>query len=124
MTWQQRWPRPAWIGLGEYVRFARGDLGITQLELAVEAGVSPTTIRNIEQGRTRGRMPLHIGRVEAALGWMPGSAERVLEGGHPTPIRKPRKYTSSNREAIRQFLEEATCPPGTRYSLLRQLERL
>ncbi len=54
----------------------RGELGLTQEELAVRAGVDIKTIGNFER---RGRWPIARtrARIERALGWMPGELDRI-----------------------------------------------
>src|ERR1700734_1228672 len=64
----------------------RGQLGMTQQELADAAGVDSKTIYNLE---SRGRWPIARTRalVEKALGWPVGEMQRIAEndGGEPEP---------------------------------------
>ncbi|WP_170177521.1 helix-turn-helix transcriptional regulator [Thermomonospora umbrina] len=60
-------------------------LGLRQRDLAAAAGVSETTIRNIEAGRIGGR-PTKWPLVEQALRWAPGSFEALREGRQPLEI--------------------------------------
>ena len=57
---------------------------MSQRELARSAGVTATTVRNVEGGRTFTRVPSSITAIETALGWAFGSADAVLAGGEPT----------------------------------------
>jgi hypothetical protein len=58
---------------------------MTQQQLAVAASVSESTIQNLEDpAHTYTRRPTTLPRVEAALGWMPGSVDAILVGGEPT----------------------------------------
>ncbi|HEX2315154.1 MAG TPA: helix-turn-helix domain-containing protein [Thermomonospora sp.] len=66
----------------------RVHLGLRQRDLAAAAGVSETTIRNIEAGRIGGR-PTKWPLVEQALRWAPGSFEALAEGRQPTEISGP-----------------------------------
>jgi transcriptional regulator with XRE-family HTH domain len=78
MTWD--WPR-----LAAAIKGRRDELGLTQKGLADETGVTSTTIRNLEGGRTFSRLPPSVRPMEMALGWAPGSVRAILEGGSPTP---------------------------------------
>jgi hypothetical protein len=51
-------------------------------DLAAQGGPSPSTVYKCVAG---GRRPTErtLARLELALGWQPGSAHRVLEGGAP-----------------------------------------
>ncbi len=73
-----------WIRLGHAIEAARDAKGMTQVALAVAADVSESTIQNLEAGKARVRQPPSVKKVEAALGWTPGSADAVLAGGDPT----------------------------------------
>lgn len=66
---------------GDAVKQRRQELDLTQSELAKLAGVSESTIRNIETHRIiRLR---NVEGVEEVLGWAPGSYERVIRGEEP-----------------------------------------
>jgi transcriptional regulator with XRE-family HTH domain len=69
--------------LADYLRHARALRRQTQAEFADDAGVSVRTIGNLEAGEVRQYDAQTIARLEAALGWAPGSVQRVLEGGAP-----------------------------------------
>ncbi|RXS78866.1 XRE family transcriptional regulator [Streptomyces sp. TM32] len=74
-----------WKRLAEAIKDARQALRLTQVDLASAAGVSESTIQNLEAGESRSRIPTSLPRVERALNWREGSAQAVLEGGEPTP---------------------------------------
>ncbi|MFC0039324.1 helix-turn-helix transcriptional regulator [Actinomadura rayongensis] len=74
--------------IGNAVATRRVRLGLRQSDLAREAGVSETTIRNIEAGRIGGR-PTKWPLVERALGWPPGSFETLSAGGQPPESLPP-----------------------------------
>lgn len=73
-----------WKRLADAVEAAREAKSLTQVALAEAAGVSESTVQNLESGVERKRVPASLPKVERALGWSPGSGERVLEGGDPT----------------------------------------
>lgn len=77
-----------WKRLPTAIRAARERLGMTQAGLATAAGVSESTVQNLE-GRAPSRMPATMPKVERALGWAPGSARAIVEGGDPTPLEEP-----------------------------------
>jgi len=74
-----------WKRLADAVEAARDAKGLTQVALAALAGVSESTVQNLESGAERKRVPASLHRVERALGWAPGSGERILDGGDPEP---------------------------------------
>jgi transcriptional regulator with XRE-family HTH domain len=53
----------------------RSELGLTQKELALRAGVAERTVQNLEGGKRP--QPLIRGKIEKALGWPPGEMERI-----------------------------------------------
>lgn len=73
-----------WERLADAIRLRRDDLGLTQVSLATRAGVSLTTIQNLEGGRRYTRLPNKIDKIERALEWAPRSCAAVLRGGEPT----------------------------------------
>ena len=75
-----------WARLAGAIETARDELGMTQVALAEAAGVSESTIQNLESGKDRKRFPTSLPKVERALKWASGSGEAVLLGGDPTPL--------------------------------------
>jgi transcriptional regulator with XRE-family HTH domain len=73
-----------WARLAEAIRARRNTLRLSQRELAKSAGVTPTTVRNLEGGRDFKRVPPSLTSVEKALGWDFGSADAILNGMEPT----------------------------------------
>ena len=59
----------------------RAELGLTQKELALEAGVAERTIQNLEGGKRP--QPLKRGMIEKALGWAPGEMDRMASAPEP-----------------------------------------
>ena len=94
----------------------RGELGMTQQELADAAGVDLKTIGNLER---RGRWPIARtrARIERALNWESGEMERLA--AEPEPSIPPevlavirRNYPpEQQREAI-EMLESLGAPSG------------
>lgn len=74
-----------WAALGAALRARREVLRLTRAELGDRAGVHPGTIKNYELGeKAYEKIPKSVQLLESALGWAPGSAKAVLEGGEPT----------------------------------------
>ena len=78
----------------------RGELGMTQQELADAAGVDSKTIYNLE---SRGRWPIARTRalVEKALGWPVGEMQRIAEN-EPEPEPEPDILPDGVRDDIRR----------------------
>lgn len=74
-----------WERLAKAIKRAREEHRMTQKALAAAAGVSESTIQNLESGRSYSRRPDSLPYVEGALHWAPGSIGTVLAGGDPTP---------------------------------------
>lgn len=98
---------------------------MSQRDLARSAGVTPTTVRNVEGGRVFTRVPASVTQIERALGWTFGSADAVLAGGEPTlaSASSPPDSQAEGREPARPGLapEEpshvSTLPVGVRTAL-------
>lgn len=78
-----------WERLARAIEAARDAKGLTQVGLAEAAGISESTVQNLESGVERRRTPSTLPKVEAALGWAPGSGLGVLAGGDPIPKAGP-----------------------------------
>lgn len=77
--------------LGEYVRQARERAGLTQRQLAADAGVNYTRIARIENGDTGNRpTPEHLQKIADALGEHADIAEMLEYLGVKSPA--PRAY--------------------------------
>jgi len=73
-----------WKRLAEAIRDARKVRGWRQEDLAEAAGIGYSTVQRAESSDGYKTMPLTIDKLERALGWAPGSAKMILEGGKPT----------------------------------------
>ncbi|MER7151207.1 helix-turn-helix domain-containing protein [Streptomyces lydicus] len=78
-----------WKRLAEAIKDARQALRLTQVDLASAAGVSESTVQNLEAGESRVRIPTSLPKIERALNWREGSAHAVLGGGEPTLSAAP-----------------------------------
>jgi transcriptional regulator with XRE-family HTH domain len=85
-----------WIRAGQAAAARRGELELTQAELAARAGVDAKTIYNLEAG---GRKPIarSRARIETALGWPSGHLEQLARGPEPEP--GPRRTATENEAA-------------------------
>lgn len=75
-----------WDRLAGAIRERRAALNLSQQQLADAAGVTRTTIKNLEGARQPTRLPPSMTAVEQALGWTLGSGREVLNGGEPTIV--------------------------------------
>ncbi|WP_131736450.1 helix-turn-helix transcriptional regulator [Actinomadura roseirufa] len=76
------------VRVARYVSARRGDLGLTQEQLAERASVDRKTIYNLESGE-RWPQAGTRSRVERALGWYPGDLVRLSEGQEPIEYEPP-----------------------------------
>lgn len=70
--------------LGVAVAQARTRHGWTLQDLADAAALAKSTVEHIEHGRDKQYRPLTLGKLEQALRWAPGDAQRIMDGGEPT----------------------------------------
>ena len=73
--------------LARAVKKRRLELGLRQGDLAVRGGPALATVGLIEKGKMRNPRPLTLGGLDRALEWVSGSAEAVLVGDEPIPLR-------------------------------------
>jgi hypothetical protein len=102
--------------LAECMDARRLDLGLTWDEVSTESRVHRETIRSIRNRETGSIRPLTKRGLERALHWRPGSIDKILSGGDPTPLeREPESpaapSTAQDREMqllveIREAVEE------------------
>lgn len=69
--------------LQHFVTERRHALNISRAEVQARGGPSPSTMNKALAGSRRLSRPT-LGRLDRALGWAPGSAAAVLQGGTPT----------------------------------------
>ena len=75
-------PSQDWKRLGAFVTSRRAERGcMTQRAFAKVTGLTDRTIGKLENGQRVGWSTL--GLIEAHLGWEPGSARQILQGGDP-----------------------------------------
>lgn len=72
--------------LGDAVRERRLRLGLTQRQAAEACGLSDRTFIRVEKGTGPVVRDIALSRLDDGLRWEPGSAQRALEGGEPTPL--------------------------------------
>lgn len=80
-------PEPALKRFGDIVRERRQALRLSQEDVTARGGPSDTTltkIENVEWNPTRPNETLR--KLDVGLGWEPGSARRVLDGGEPALV--------------------------------------
>ena len=72
------------LRVGRTVASRRGELGMTQQDLAAEAGVDLKTVYNLEAGA---RWPIAKNRfaIAVALKWAPDALAAIRDGGSPAP---------------------------------------
>lgn len=102
-----------WERLGRFVRAARGPRA--QADIAANGGPSDETISKIEQGRWRPTRSVQktLDKLEAGLGWAPGSANSILAGGEPlelqsattAPNDEPPPHVPLSRQVTDDFIE-------------------
>lgn len=73
-----------WARVPSAVIVKRSELGLTQRELAVKAGVAERTIQNLEAGKRP--QPLIRGKIERALGWPSGEMDRIASAPEPQQV--------------------------------------
>jgi len=74
-----------WERLARYVLNRRTSLRMTQEDVRTAGGPGTATMRLIEGALQTSYRPVILARLEHALEWAPGSIERILSGGEPTP---------------------------------------
>lgn len=67
---------------GLYALARRGELGMTQEQVARAAKVDPKTINSLEHGE-RWPWARNVARIEAALNWPPLTLEKIAAGEEP-----------------------------------------
>ena len=66
-----------------FIQHRLAQLGWSRDDLAAAGGPSPSTLYKAHRGG-RDLAERTVARLELALGWQPGSAQRVVDGGAPS----------------------------------------
>lgn len=82
-------PMQRWELLAGHVRTQRAYLGYSVGQLATIAGLSTSTVDNIEHGRKTSYDPATLSALERALRWRHQSIDRILNGLEPQPLEDP-----------------------------------
>lgn len=103
-----------WAALATAIAARRKALGLTQQDLADQAGVGLTTIQKLERSSETWSKVQPVHREAAyLLGWTRESVEELLQGGEPTiaaggmPASLPANAPDRVREALRGTLVDA-----------------
>lgn len=109
-----------WSRLGRYLVSRRVELGYErQADLAGAAGVALRTVGTIERGdRVRATT---LAKIEQALGWKPGSADKILRGGEPDLIDANEVEPVFDDPHERAIWDLADLDADTRWDLIRHL---
>src|SRR3954471_12915385 len=79
-----------------FIQHRLAQLGWSRDDLAAAGGPSPSTLYKAHRGG-RELAERTLARLELALGWQPGSAQRVVDGGAPSLRVFDRMQTVSDR---------------------------
>lgn len=103
-----------WRRAGARIEIERARRWPTREAFAAHTGLSERVLDDLETGKRSRYAPATLGAVELALGWEPGSCERIAEGLGPVseldpPLRRihdawPR-VSDRDRDAIAQLAE-------------------
>jgi hypothetical protein len=110
--------------LASFVIARRGELGYRDRRAFSKAvGISDRTIGKVELGQSVSMSTLGV--VENGLGWEPGSAQQVLEGGDPAirgqqaPAGPPRRiYTDPVMQEAWDALEDVDLPDEVKRGMI------
>lgn len=78
--------------LARQVRARRLELGLSLAALADRAGLSKGTCQRAEEGRPI--RDVNYAKLDAALGWAPGSCAAIRDGGHAEPAIEGEKVVT------------------------------
>lgn len=77
-------PNEDWPRLAHALDARIAELHLTQAGIQAKGGPSPAKVREIINGRSTTLSPSKRRDLERAIGWAPGSIDRILAGGEPT----------------------------------------
>lgn len=80
-------PNDAWIRLGRLLAEQRGRIEPNARKFADDTGLNYRLIYDLENAKRSNFSRPKLAQAEEAYRWAPGSINRVLEGGDPTPLR-------------------------------------
>lgn len=83
LCWGMQIPKLGIARLDYYVNERRFALDLTRPQMFARGGPSPSTMSKALSGN-RGLSSITLDRIDRSLGWAPGSAQSVLDGGIPT----------------------------------------
>ena len=95
---------------GHAVASRRGELRMTQQDLADKAGIDLKTVYNLESG-TRWPIAKNRAAIAAALGWEPDALSALVSGDSPTqrsgPVARPElDFSGDDREGLHPWRQE------------------
>jgi transcriptional regulator with XRE-family HTH domain len=98
-----------WKAVGDAVRARREEMGPTQQEAALDAGVGTTIWGEIEGGKRDNFTPRILRRVCAELGWSLDSIDRILRGEEPLerPTQPPKEAVYGRVDPLSSTLSPA-----------------
>lgn len=91
--------------LAAYVAARRNELGLNQADAAVAGGTSLSSWNIIENPKASAPQGATLAAVDRALGWAPGSARAVLDGGEPTMPRRELAAADAVADAMDEAVE-------------------
>ncbi|MEL6344182.1 MAG: helix-turn-helix domain-containing protein [Myxococcota bacterium] len=107
--------RPDMTTFGQLLKHWRRKRQISQLQLAIEIGMSPRHVSFLETGRSRPR-PQTIARLVAGLSIPPSHHNELYRAAGLSPVFTPERLEAPAlqpfREVIRQLLERHSPYPG------------
>lgn len=94
-----------WARLGRRIATERGRHWRSRAAFARAAGIGERTLSDVERGRRDNYSEATLAAIEAALGWAPGTCQRIVEGGKvrrdmdPTLVRLLDAWTTLGPDA-------------------------
>lgn len=89
---------------------------MTQVELCRAASLSDLTVRRLEQGAASQYRAATLGRLEAALGWAPGTIIALASGRDPSLPELPASARltdiTARLEVLERRVDELTATTG------------
>lgn len=74
-----------WQRLADAIVARRAELGLTQMQVATRGDFSLDRVQALEGAKRTSYRAGTLAALERALDWAPGSVERILQGGDPSP---------------------------------------